>query len=172
MRGRYLGLYRREGVGLCPESREERDLVRCHSWTREEEEGKGKETLMTRSHRLVTGGVGPGCQSKENGGQCPRGLPGQPPRARPVIQYEESWAERGGEGWHAVGPEPGLGNGLDRGRKKGAGMESWAANGERRVWAFGPGRGRRGFVFLFFYFPFFYSKAIFKTVLKITLNYF
>jgi len=60
------------------------------------------------------------------------------------------------------------------GGKRGAELGLLAAR-ERGEGKFGPSgqeRGRGFVLFLFFYFPFFYSKAIFKAVLKITLNYF
>jgi len=68
------------------------------------------------------------------------------------------------------------GNGLDPEEKgeRGAELGLLAAREREGRGSLGH-RARKGggvlFCF-FFYFPFFYSKAIFKTILKITLNYF
>jgi len=84
------------------------------------------------------------------------------------------WEEKAARGW--AGRERGETGSAQR-RRRGKGELSSAClqpeierGGE--VWALGPGKGEGFFCFVFFYFPFFYSKAIFKTILKITLNYF
>jgi hypothetical protein len=57
-----------------------------------------------------------------------------------------------------------------RGQQAEAEGEFWAVGG-KRSWALGPENREEGLSSLFS-FPFFYSKSIFKSILKITLKYF
>ena len=84
-------------------------------------------------------------------------------------------AETKGAGWllplsRELGPG-GKSGALGPGRKERGEEESGPRVGRGEFGPSGRKRGK-GFVLFIFYSPFFYSKTIFKTVLKITLNYF